>query len=125
MGSNIWTGSVVFSGTANTERVVSVPAPHMGELRSCVLTQTSGTTSGFTAKLYTTNAASPALPLSHYLVQDLSAAGAESSAQNLNVAYMNRDGDPTNRPGYLYLKITPAATGEFALSLTVGTPAYL
>jgi hypothetical protein len=125
MGSNIWTGTVTFSATNGQETIVPVPAPHMGELRGVVLTQTSGTTSGFTAKLYTTSAATPVLPLSHYLIKDLSAAGAESAAYDLNIAYMNRDGDPTNRPGYVYLRITPSAAGNFALTLTVGTPAYL
>jgi hypothetical protein len=125
MGSNIWTGTTTFSGTANTESIIAVPAPHMGELRSCVLTQTSGTPGGFAAKLYTTGVATPTLPLSHYLIKDLASAGAETAARDLNIAYMNRDGDPTNRPGYVYLRITPVASGNFALSLTVGTPAYL
>lgn len=125
MGSNIWTGSKTFTATGGQETIVEVPAPHMGELRGCVLTQTSGGSGGFTAKLYTTSAASPALPLSHYLIKDMSAGGAEASAYDLNIAYMNRDGDPTNRPGYVYLRITPVATGNFALTLTVGTPAYL
>lgn len=125
MGSNIWTGSTQFSASAGQESIVAVPAPHMGELRGCVLTQTTGTKSGFTAKLYTTSAASPVLPLSHYLIKDASAGNAESSAYDLNIAYMNRDGDPTNRPGYVYLRITPVASGDFALTITVGTPAYL
>ena len=125
MGSNIWTGSKTFTGTAGQASIVEIPAPHMGELRGCVLTQTSGTTSGFTAKLYTTGAANPTLPLSHYLIKDVSAGAAESAAYDLNIAYMNRDGDPTNRPGYIYLRITPVASGDFALTITVGTPAYL
>lgn len=125
MGSNIWTGTKTFAGTAGQAAIIEVPAPHMGELRGCVLTQTAGTNSGFTAKLYTTSAASPTYPLSHYLIKDVSAAGAEFAAYDLNIAYMNRDGDPTNRPGYVYLRITPAASGNFALTLTVGTPAYL
>lgn len=125
MGSNIWTGSKTFTGAAGQESIVEIPAPHMGELRGCVLTQTGGPPSGFTAQLYTTGAANPTLPLSHYLIKDVSAAGAESAAYDLNIAYMNRDGDPTNRPGYIYLRITPSSSGDFALTITVGTPAYL
>lgn len=125
MGSNIWTGSKSFSGTAGQKSIVAVPAPPMGELRGCIVTQVSGTTSGFTAKLYTTAAQSPSFPMSHYLIVDASAAGAEFANYDLNLAYMNREGDPTNRIGFVYLHITPVATGNFAVTVTVGTPDFV
>jgi len=125
MGSNIWSGSKTFTGTAGQKTIVAVPAPPMGELRGCIVTQVSGTTSGFTAKLYTTASQTPTFPLSHYLIADVSAGAAEYAAYNLNIAYMNRDGDPTNRIGYVYLHITPVAAGNFTVTLTVGTPDFV
>lgn len=128
MGDVIWTGYTTFTAPAGQETLVEVSAPHMGELRGAVLTQTSGGSGGFAAKLYTSaQAAAPnsALPASSFLVVDLSAGNAEVANRELQIAYKNRDGDPSNHQHALYLRITPQASGDFVLTLTVGTPAYL
>ena len=43
---------------------------------------------------------------------------------NVNVAYLNRDGTPTNPQRYLYLWIKPSGSGskDFVLTVTVETP---
>jgi hypothetical protein len=130
MASNIWSDSTVFSVPAGQESVVSIPAPYAGELRGVVLTDTDGSSSGFSGGFYTSQqntAPNSTLPASSFLVKSFTVTGNELAERELNIAYKNRDGDPSNHQGYLYLRITPGGTGtkNFVATLTVGTPAYL
>lgn len=116
MASTIWTGKKEFSAVGGTESVVAIPAPARGILRGYTLAQLSGVTAAATADLYT----STKTPENLYHLVSLSVA----ENNDLNLAYHNQDGTPSVHQRYLYLKITPAGTGDktFALSVTVETP---
>lgn len=129
MPSTIWSGTQAFTATAGEATVVPIRMPHRGTLHGCNLVQTSGATSGVTAKLLSSKRdkePNSNLPEDAFLVATLQIASGQSQVvnQNVDVAYHNQDGDPSNPQRFLYLKITPAGTGEksFALSVTVGTP---
>jgi hypothetical protein len=98
--------------------------------------QRTGAKAGFDADLYSSNQETEpnaSLPAESFHVLRLSDFAdvvadpdvvdiAENS--NVNVAYLNRDGSPTNPQRYLYLWIKPSGTGSknFALTVTVETP---
>jgi hypothetical protein len=110
--------------------------PHRGILRGYSLVQSTGAKAGFTADLYSSNQETEpnaSLPAESFHVLSLSDFAdvvadpdvvdiAENT--NTNVAYMNRDGSPSNAQRFLYLWIKPAGTGSknFALTVTVETP---
>ena len=130
MASNIWTDAKSFSVSAGQETIVPIPAPYAGELRGVVITDTDSSGAGFSGGLYTSQQAeapNSTLPASSFLVKSFTVAGNELAERELNIAYKNRDGNPSNHEGYLYLRITPggAGTRNFVATLTVGTPAYL
>jgi hypothetical protein len=128
MASTIWSGETTFSATSGSESVVRLNVPHRGIIRGYSLTQTAGTNAGADAGLYTSNqATSPnrELPAEAFHVLDITLpAAAKVDDHSLNVAYVNRDGSPTNVQRYLYLKITPTGSGAktFVFSVTVETP---
>lgn len=129
MGHNtIWSGETVFEATSGSETVVTINVPHRGVIRGFSLSQTSGVNAGAAAALYTSKqdtAPNSALPAEAFHVLDITlTAAAKVDNHNLNVAYLNRDGTPTNPQRYLYLKITPAGSGAktFVFSITVETP---
>lgn len=129
MPSTIWSGKQTFTVPAGEATLVPIRVPFRGTLYGCNLVQTSGATTGVAAKLFSSKrdkAPNSALPEDAFLVTALTIANGQSEFvdQNLNVAYHNQDGDPTNHQRFLYLKITPAGTGNksFVLSVTVGTP---
>lgn len=129
MASTIWSGSKVFTAPSATATTVAIPMPHRGILSGYTLSQTSGTNAGFTANLYTSNqdtAPNSEVPENVFHLITITAANNVATAEDtaLNVAYVNRDGTPTLPQRYLYLKITPAGSGEkaFVFSVTVETP---
>jgi hypothetical protein len=128
MSSIIWSGETAFSATGGTQSVVTIRVPHRGILRGYSLSQTSGATAGATAALYTSKqdtAPNNTLPAEAFHILDITLpAAAKVDDHQIEVAYINRDGTPTNPQRYLYLKITPAGTGakNFVFSVTIETP---
>jgi hypothetical protein len=128
MAGTIWSGETSFSAPSATETVVTLKVPHRGVLRGYSLTQTSGANVGASAALFTSKqdtAPNSTLPAEAFHILDITL-GSTSKVDNhdLNVAYLNRDGSPTNAQRYLYLKITPAGSGikNFVMSVTIETP---
>lgn len=136
MASTIWSGTKAFSAPSGSETVVPIPMPHRGILRGYTLVQRNLDKDGFEADLYSSNQdnePNASLPAESFHVLSLSDFAdvvadpdvvdiAENT--NVNVAYLNRDGSPSNPQRYLYLWIKPAGTGtkNFALTVTVETP---
>lgn len=136
MSSTIWSGTKTFSANSGSETVVPIPMPHRGVLRGYTLVQRTGAKAGFEADLYSSNQETEpnaSLPAESFHVLSLSDFAdvvadpdvvdiAENS--NVNVAYLNRDGSPTNPQRYLYLWIKPGGSGSknFVLTVTVETP---
>lgn len=126
--STIWSGETVFEATSGSETVVTINVPHRGVIRGFSLSQTSGANAGAAAALYTSKqdtAPNSDLPAEAFHILDITLpTAAKVDNHNLNVAYLNRDGTPTNPQRYLYLKITPAGSGakNFVFSVTVETP---
>lgn len=136
MSSTIWSGTKTFSAASGQETVIPIPMPHRGVLRGYTLVQRTGGKAGFSADLYSSNQETepnlslPAeafhlLSLSDFadVVEDPDVVDiAENS--NVNVAYLNRDGTPSNPQRYLYLWIKPGGSGNknFVLTVTVETP---
>lgn len=110
--------------------------PHRGILRGYTLVQRTGAKAGFTADLYSSKqetAPNSTLPAELFHVLSLSDVADVTAdpdvvdiAENnsVSVAYLNRDGSPTNPQRFLYLWIKPDGTGskDFALTVTVETP---
>lgn len=128
MSSIIWSGETVFSATGGSESVITIRVPHRGVLRGYSLSQTSGANAGAAAALYTSKqdtAPNNTLPPEAFHILDITLpAAAKVDDHEIEVAYINRDGTPTNPQRYLYLKITPAGTGakNFVFSVTIETP---
>jgi hypothetical protein len=136
MASTIWAGTKTFSAVSGSETVIPVPMPHRGILRGYTLVQTTGADNKFEADLYSSNQETEpnaSLPAEAFHVLSLAdfadvvvdedvVAIAENS--NVNVAYLNRDGSPTNPQRFLYLWIKPNGSGSknFVLTVTVETP---
>jgi hypothetical protein len=136
MASTIWSGTKTFSAVSGQETVVPVPMPHRGVLRGYSLVQLTGADNKFEADLYSSNGATAPnsdLPAEVFHVLSLSdfadvvadpdvVAIAENTS--VNVAYINRDGTPSNPQRFLYLWIKPNGSGtkNFVLSVTVETP---
>ena len=136
MASTIWSGTTTFTAPSGSETVVPVKMPHRAILRGYALVQLTGANNKFEADLYsskqdtTPNSALPAeafhvLSLADFadVVSDQDVVAiAENS--NVNVAYLNRDGSPSNPQRFLYLRITPNGSGakNFVLTVTVETP---
>lgn len=128
MASTIWSGETIFSATGGAAATVQLKVPHRGILKGYSLTQTSGVNAGATAAIYTSNqetSPNSTLPAEAFHILDITLPAANKvDNHSLDVAYVNRDGTPTNPQRYLYLKITPAGSGDknFVLSVTVETP---
>lgn len=138
MASVIWSGTKAFSANSGTETVVPIPMPHRGILRGYTLVQRNGAKAGFEADLYASNqetepnASLPAESFHVLSLSDFADVVADPDvvdiAENtsVNVAYLNRDGSPSNPQRFLYLWIKPGGTGSknFALTVTVETPKF-
>lgn len=129
MAATVWSNTQKFTVAAGSATVVPIRVPYRGVLRGYSLVQTSGATGGATAKLLASNQETEpnsTYPEEAFVVTNLTiASGQAATAQeSLNIAYQNRDGDPSNGKRFLYLKITPAGTGnkDFALTVTIETP---
>lgn len=126
MAATVWSSETPFTATGGTETVVRLNVPHRGFIRGYSLSQVTGATAGATAALYTSKqdkAPNSNLPAEAFHILDiaLSSGAAKTDNHDMEVAYVNRDGTPTLQQRYLYLKITPAGTGEkqFVLALTI------
>jgi hypothetical protein len=128
MASTIWSGETTFEATSGSQAVVPIRVPHRGIIRGYSLTQTSGANAGAAAALYTSKqdtAPNSGLPAEAFHILDITLpAAAKVDDHSAEVAYINRDGTPTNPQRYLYLKITPAGTGakNFVFSVTIEVP---
>ena len=129
MASTYWSGTQAFTVPAGSATVVPIRMPYRGILSGYNLVQTSGANTGATAKLLSSNqAAAPnsTYPEDSFLVTSIALTSGQASvaAHDIHVAYQNQDGDPSNGQRFLYLKITPAGSGDksFALTVTVATP---
>lgn len=136
MASTIWSGSKTFTAPSGQETVVAINAPHRGILRGYTLVQTSGNDDKFDADLYSSNGETEpnaSLPAEAFHVLSLSDFAdvvadpdvvAITENTSVNVAYMNRDGSPSNPQRFLYLWIKPNGSGNknFVLTITVETP---
>jgi len=136
MASTIWSGTTTFTAVSGTETIVPVKMPHRGILRGYTLVQRTGGDNKFDADLYSSNQETEpnaSLPAEAFHVLSLSdfadvvadpdvVAIAENT--NVNVAYLNRDGTPSNPQRFLYLWIKPNGSGSknFVLTVTVETP---
>ena len=136
MASTIWSGTTTFTAPSGTETVVPVKMPHRAILRGYALVQLTGADNKFEADLYSSKqdtAPNSTLPAEAFHVLSLSdfadvvsdqdvVAIAENS--DVNVAYLNRDGSPSNPQRFLYLRIKPNGSGSknFVLTVTVETP---
>jgi hypothetical protein len=136
MASTIWSGTTSFTAPSGTETIVPVKMPHRGILRGYSLVQITGADNKFEADLYSSNQATEpnaSLPAESFHVLSLAdfadvvtdpdvVAIAENN--NVSVAYLNRDGSPSNPQRFLYLWIKPNGSGakDFALTVTVETP---
>jgi hypothetical protein len=129
MSSTVWSGLKTFTVSSGAQDVIAIPAPARGTLRGYTLVQLTGAADGFEASLYS----SDKTPEEPYHLLNLSnnasvvvdadvVALAENNA--VSVAYQNRNGTPSVHERLLYLKITPAGSGDkdFTLSITVETP---
>jgi hypothetical protein len=127
MASTIWSGETSFSATSGEQTVVPIKVPHRAVLRGYSLTQTSGANAGAAAAIYTSNqetAPNNTLPAGVFNILDITLpAVAKVDDRETDIAYINRDGSPSNPQRFLYLKITPAGTGakNFVFSITVET----
>ena len=84
-----------------------------------------GSAGNFTATLYTSKrdeAPNSTLPEASFKL--LSFDQSTPADEDLNLSYLNRDGKPSTPVRYLYLKITPAGSGNknYVFSVTVDTP---
>lgn len=129
MAGTIWSGETSFSATAGSETLVTINVPHRGIIRGYSLTQTSGANAGAAAALYTSKQATApnnALPAEAFHLTNITipTSVAYIDAHSTDIAYVNRDGTPTNSQRYLYLRITPAGSGakNFVFSITIETP---
>lgn len=129
MAGTIWSGAKTFSVNSGAESVIAIPAPARGILRGYTLVQSNGASAGFEADLYTSDKA----PEEIYHLLSLSDVAdvvndsdvvAIAENNNINIAYQNRNGTPSSHERLLYLKITPAGSGNksFTLSVTVENP---
>lgn len=127
MASTIWSGETVFTAVSATETKVTLRVPYRGVIRGYSLTQTSGTTAGATAALYTSSqekTPNSDLPAEAFHILDITLpAAAKVDDHSLEVAYVNRDGTPSNGQRFLYLKITPTGSGSknFVFAITIET----
>jgi len=122
----IWSNSTTFTADSAVETLVPIPCPHRGEIRGFNLVQTTGDLEGVDAKLVTSNqdtAPNIDLPVEAFLLDTMTIANAATvvSANNLDIAFINRDGTPTSPQRFLYLRITPDGTGtkSFVFTLTI------
>jgi hypothetical protein len=129
MASTIWSGNTSFTAPSATKTTVTLNVPYRGIIRGYSLTQTSGTNAGAAASLFTSNQATPPnsdLPSEAFHVLNITIPAAAPQVDNheLNIAYVNRDGTPSNGQRFLYLKITPTGSGDknFVFSITIETP---
>jgi hypothetical protein len=136
MASTIWSGTTTFTAPSGAETVVPVKMPHRGILRGYSLVQTTGADNKFEADLYsskrdtTPNSALPAEAFHVLSLADFADVVADpdvvaiAANSNVNVAYLNRDGSPSNPQRFLYLWIKPNGSGSknFVLTVTVETP---
>ena len=128
MASTIWSGETAFTATSAAETTVALKVPHRGIIRGYSLTQTSGTNAGAAAALYTSNqltTPNSTLPAEAFHLGDVTLpAAAKVDNHDASIAYVNRDGTPSNPQRFLYLKITPAGSGakNFVFSVTIETP---
>lgn len=129
MPATVWSNAQSFSVNSGAATVVPIRVPYRGVLRGYSLIQTSGTNAGATAKLLSSNretAPNSTYPEDSFIVttMTIAASSASTSQESLNIAYQNRDGDPSNGKRFLYLKITPAGSGskDFTLTVTIETP---
>jgi hypothetical protein len=136
MASTIWSGNTTFTAVSGVETVVPVKMPHRGVLRGYVLVQTTGADNKFEADLYSSNretepnASLPAEAFHLLSLADFADVVADpdvvaiAANSNVNVAYLNRDGSPSNPQRFLYLWIKPNGSGSknFVLTVTVETP---
>lgn len=128
MASTIWSGETSFEATSGAQTVIPIRVPHRGIIRGYSLTQTSGANAGAAAALYTSKqdtAPNSTLPAEAFHILDITLpAAAKVDDHSAEVAYINRDGTPTNPQRYLYLKITPAGSGakNFVFSVTIEVP---
>lgn len=138
MASVIWSGTKAFSAPSGAETVVPIPMPHRGVLRGYTLVQRTGNKDGLEADLYASNQETEpnaSLPAESFHVLSLSDFAevvtdpdvvdiAENTS--VHVAYLNRDGSPSNPQRFLYLWIKPSGAGNknFALTVTVEVPKF-
>jgi hypothetical protein len=128
MASTIWSGETSFEATSGAQTVVPIRVPHRGIIRGYSLTQTSGANAGAAAALYTSKqdtTPNSTLPAEAFHILDITLpTAAKVDDHSAEVAYINRDGTPTNPQRYLYLKITPAGSGakNFVFSVTIEVP---
>lgn len=126
--STIWSGETVFEATSGEVAVVPLKVPHRGVIRGFSLSQTSGVNAGAVGGLYTSNQETTPnsdLPSEAFHILDITlTATSKVDNHSLNVAYVNRDGTPTNPQRYLYLKLLPTGSGakNFVFSITIETP---
>jgi hypothetical protein len=131
MANAPWTGETVFTAPSGSASTVTIKVPHRGRVKGYSLSQTSGANAGAAAALYTSKqdtAPNSELPAEAFHILDITLpTAAKVDNHSLDISYLNRDGSPSNPQRYLYLKITPAGSGDknFVFSITVETPTLI
>lgn len=126
MSKLIWSGSKTFtSAGTGAEETIAISVPHRGSLQAYSLVAADGGATGnFTAALYTSKQdkePNSSLPANAFKI--LAFDQATPSTNSADIAYINRDGTPTNPQRYLYLKLTRSGGSKsFVFSVTIETP---
>lgn len=121
-----WSGSTSFtSAGTGAEETFTLKVPHRGDIKGYTLSAADGGATGnFTAALYSSNqskAPNSELPANAFKL--LSFDQTTPTNNTIEIAYINRDGTPTNPQRYLYLKLTRSGGSKnFVFSITINTP---
>lgn len=134
MAGTIWTGRKKFTVPENG--VVPIPAPHRGIIRGYTLEgvlpngashppTVGGQVYLFTSREAIDLAAGDVVNNNTFdsaLILEFDASGPFASNRNLNLAYTNTDGTPTNPQGFLYLHLPQSVGKECFFTITIETP---
>jgi len=114
----------VAGGTPSTHEL---KFPHRGTLRSIAIKSVNGggaTGAGLSIGLYSANQLTPGSPDNTRLLWSATPSGDTHNTGNIDIAYTNREGSPSNPVSKLYAVITAGGSGTktVTVSLTCDVP---
>ncbi len=125
---------------AGVSSLVQLNVPYRGTLRTLNISAEDGTTGTF--EIYNSEAAGLAavrnangssesmaatdIAPHNYIIHGGSLIAGESRENDLNIPYQSADGGPSDRPRRLWMRLTPAGSGElsFVISMLIDTPEF-